>query len=102
LRSPYDSDAQLINASERIVSAVRAQMAGNLLSGEQSSIDMWNGASLSYSVAGGVVIAMVLLSWAFLSISLFATTSALKRRRLRNRRQLWREEVERLGLAGKA
>jgi hypothetical protein len=99
LRSPDDADAQLMNASERIVSSVRDQIAGNIPSEELRTSNMWNGASLSYSVAGGVKVAMILLSWALLSLSLIATTLALKRRSLRKRRQLWREEVERLGLA---
>ena len=91
----YASD---LEASERIVSSIRAQMAGDLSSAELRLNDPWNGVSLSYSVAPSVFLVMELLSWAFFSVLLTAAVLVLKRRGLRKRKELWRREAERLGL----
>jgi hypothetical protein len=98
LRSPDASEAQLMNASERIVSAVRAQRTGNLPPQDVMLTDLWNGTSVSYSVADSVVITICVLAWVILSFLFFAVFRGLERRVLQKRQALWRSEVERLGL----
>ena len=97
LRSPNGPDVQLRNASERIVSSIRAQMAGKI-GEEQMLTDVFNGSWLSYSLSGSVITAMIVLCMAFMSVVLVAMISAWRRRSVAKQRQLWRTEFRRLGL----
>lgn len=97
LRSPNEAPERLADAAERIVAAVRAQVAGDVPPAQQSG-DVWNGAAVSYWVSDEVTLVACLVTWGMVSSLAVASAVRWRRRALRGRRGLWRSEAARLGL----
>lgn len=101
-QSPEVPDAQIMVASERIVSAVSVALTGSFPGRDVWQADAWNGTYVRYSVSDGVVGVATLLAWPLLSVLLFGALSRFRQYRLRRWHGAWREEAERLGLVEKA